>query len=54
MLKIDCGKKIDEMGDEGDCLSDIVVCDVNLDMMKFPTVIFSILPTRRRQSSKLR
>ena len=49
------GGKIDELGDEGYCLSDIAVCDVSLDRKKFSTVIFSILPiTRRKKSSKKR
>ena len=42
------------LGDVGDCLSDIAVCDVSLDRMECPTVIYSILPIRRRKSSKLR
>ena len=40
--------------DEGDCLSDIVACNVSLDRMKFLTVIFLMLPSRRRKSSELR
>ena len=42
------------MGDEGDCLFDIAVCNMSWDRIKISDGDILILPIRGRKSSKLR